>query len=291
MFADMHLHTKHSDGKFNVNDTVKIAKEKNIKVISITDHDCIDGVEQAINISRNLDMTCISGLELSCRNDNEKILFPKDISIHILAYNLDYEKEELQKYLQKYHFDRKQILFDLITDLSSQGFDVKYEDISVIAGCQMRIQDIINHINSSFESKVKKEKYVQMANSYYTKLFERDCVLSEAIKIIKKAGGIPVLAHAFFSYKDYDVITNSKDDVLALINYLYELGIEGIEVFYSRFNKAQTEWLLEIAQKNCLMITAGSDFHGSPLRKGMMDYEIEQIKDTTKTLVSINRYK
>lgn len=290
MFIDLHLHTKHSDGKLSVSDTIKIAREKNIKMISITDHDCVDGVNEAIDIARRNNITCISGMELSCRNENSKVDFPPDISIHILAYNLDYENEALRLYLKQYHLERREILFRIISELSKYGFDAKYEDISVIAGSQMRIQDIINHINCSFECKSKKEKFVEIANSYYTELFMRDCALNEAIKIIKEAGGIPVLAHAFFSYKDYDVIENSKQNVESLINYLCRIGIEGIEVFYSKFSEEQSKWLLRKAKENNLLVTVGSDFHGTPLRKDMMDYKIQQLDETIRRLSSINRY-
>lgn len=291
MLTDLHLHTNYSDGKLSVTDTIAIANQRNIKMISITDHDSVDGIKEAIEFSRNLDMICISGLELSCRNDNIYIRFPQDISVHILAYNLDYEKKELREFLNQYHLERKQILLELIADLVNYGFDVKYEDISVIAGSQMRIQDIINHINSSFCSKEKKEIYLELANSYYKKIFEKDCTLGDAIKIIKHSGGIPVLAHAFFSYRDYDVIKNSEQEVQELINYLYELGIEGIEVFYSKFNNKQTMYLLDIAKRNNLMITAGSDFHGTPMRKNMIDYKIHELEYTNQKLVAINKYK
>lgn len=290
MFTDLHLHTKYSDGKLSVNDTINIAKDKNIEMLSITDHDSVGGVKEAIDISRIFNITCISGMELSCRNENKKVLFPQDISIHLLSYNLDYENEFIKSYLKQYHFQRYKILLDLIKELSANDFDVKYEEIPVIAGSQMRVQDIINYINSSFCSKKKKDKLINIANGYYTNLFNEDCTLSNAIKIIKHAGGIPVLAHAFFSYKDYNVIKNDKDSVLSLIKYLYELGLEGIEVFYSKFDKMQTEWLLKIAKDNNLMITAGSDFHGTPLRKVMIDYDIGQLNGTIRKLQSINRY-
>lgn len=290
MYSDLHLHTKYSDGKLSVEETVREARKKNIELLSITDHDSIEGVSEAVKISRDYDITCISGMELSCRNENNEIDFPQDISIHILAYNLDYENEGLKLYLKEYHYQRKRILLELLNELSEYGFDTKYEDISVIAGSQMRIQDIINHINSSFVCKVKKEKYIKLAKSYYKKLFMRDSTLNDAIGIIKNAGGIPVLAHAFFSYRDYDIITNNEQSVSSLISYLCELGIEGIEVFYSRYNEQQIEWLFEKAQKNNLMVTAGSDFHGTTLRKDMMDYEIPRMNNTIERMLSVNRY-
>lgn len=290
MLTDLHMHTNHSDGKLSVHETIKSAKDKGIKLFSITDHDSISGVDAALKFSRKCNMTCISGMEFSCRNENANVKFPQDISIHILAYNIDYTQRNLQHFLSQYHFRRKKILLELIEQLLNEGFDAKYDDISVIAGTQMRIQDIINHINSSFIDKEEKARLIKIANNYYLKLFMEDSPLSEAIRVIKQADGIPVLAHSFYSYHDYDVIENTMSNVSALIDTLCDMGIEGIEVFYPKFSKEHTKWLLNVCQHRNLMITAGSDFHGTPTRKNMMNYEIDQISKTVETLLKINKY-
>lgn len=290
MYADLHLHTKYSDGKLSVSDTIGVANDKGISILSITDHDSVDGVEEAIQQSQLLGINCISGLELSCRNENTEISFPDDISIHLLAYNIDYENHQLLSYLKHYHSKRKGILLSLIDELINEGFDAKYDDIYIISGTQMRIQDIINHINSSFAYKEKRERLLTIANGYYKRLFSIDCTLENAIKLIKNAGGLPVLAHAFYSYKDYDIIENNQEEVYSLLDYLCELGIQGIEVFYSRFSDIQTKWLLQEARSRNLEITVGSDFHGTPSRKDMMNYEIAEIAHSVGKLLEINRY-
>lgn len=290
MYADLHLHTNYSDGKLSVSDTIKIANIKGINTLSITDHDSVAGVKEAILQSKLLGMNCISGLELSCRNENIQISFPDDISIHLLAYNINYQNRQLLSYLEYYHMKRKEILLSLIEELINEGFDVKYGDIYIISGTQMRIQDVINHINSSFIYKEKREYFLAIANSYYKRLFSIDCTLENAIELIKGAGGMPVLAHAFFSYRDYDIIKNDQKNVYALLNYLCELGIQGIEVFYSRFSENQTKWLLQEAKKRNLAITAGSDFHGTSSRKDMINYEIAEIADTIRNLLEGNKY-
>ena len=290
MVVDLHIHTNNSDGKLSVTDTIKIAAEHGINLLSITDHDSLGGVSKALHLARSHDITCISGLELSCRNENSEVPFPQDISVHILGYNIDYKDKAILSHLKKYHSRRKQVLTELIDELSESGFDAKYQDIYVIAGTQMRIQDVLNHINSSFMWKKKKDQLTEIANSYYGKLFALDTPLSDAIKLIKDAGGIPVLAHGFFSYRDYDIIKNTTTDLSALIDYLCELGIEGLEVYYSRFKQQQIDWMLNEAVKRNLIITAGSDFHGTPLRKNMINYEIGQLTDTINLLESVNRY-
>ena len=290
MYVDLHLHTNYSDGKLSVSDTIGLANSKGISVLSITDHDSVGGVYEAIQQSKLLGINCISGLELSCRNENSKISFPDDISIHILAYNIDYENDQLLSYLKYYHSKRKEILLSLIDELISEGFDSKYDDIYIISGTQMRIQDIINHINYSFTYNKKRENLLKIANSYYRRLFSIDCTLENAIRLIKNAGGFPVLAHAFFSYKDYDIIKNERKEVYSLLNYLCELGIQGIEVFYSRFSDAQTKWLLQEARNRNLLITVGSDFHGTPSRNNMINYEIDEINSSIGKLLEISRY-
>lgn len=290
MIVDLHLHTNCSDGKLSIADTLKVAISKNISLISVTDHDSMSGLEKVISLSHSYGINCISGVELSCRNENTDITFPQDVSIHILGYNIDYYNKALNLHIKQYHLRRKRILTMLIEELLENGFDVKYENIFVIAGNQMRIQDIVNHINYAFINMEKKKHLMKIANSYYKKLFMVDTTLCDAIKLIKGAGGIPVLAHAFFSYHDYDLVNNSTQDILMLLDYLCELKISGLEVFYPRFNKSQTNFLLKEAEKRNLIVTAGSDFHGTPLRKDMINYEISSMQKTIEFLLKENRY-
>lgn len=290
MYVDLHLHTIHSDGKLQVKDTIDIASEKGIKLLSITDHDSVAGVQEAIEYSKSHGISCISGVELSCRNEMSILEFPQDVSIHILAYNIDYNCIELIDTFQRYHSVRKSILDGLIKELCSDDFDINYDDINIIAGKQMRIQDVINHINSCFMCNEKKKRYIEIAKSCYQKLFSQDNPLQNAINLIKASGGLSVLAHAFISYRDYDVEQNSFENVLNLLNYLCDMGLDGIEAFYPKHSNEQCIFLQEEAKKRNLFVTAGSDFHGTPLRKGMMDYEIKQMDKTVSLFKNINRY-
>lgn len=291
MFVDLHMHTLYSDGKLPVKDTIDIAIQKNISLLSITDHDTVKGVKEAIEYSHQKGVTCISGVELSCRNDTQYLDFPQDISIHLLGYNIDYSSLELQTYLTKYHQQRRLILNELVLELAQNDLHINYEDIHVIAGKQMRIQDVKNHISSCFLSNTKKKFYISIANKYYTKLFFEDAPLQTAIDLIKKSGGLVVLAHAFFSYRDYDVELNSEKYVLNLLDYLCALGVDGIETYYPKFTIQQSQFLQNQAQKRNLIITAGSDFHGTSLRKDMMDFKIKQMSRTYKFFTEENRYK
>ena len=290
MFTDLHIHTLHSDGKLGVKETIDIAHARNIKTLSITDHDSIAGVGEAIGYSKSLGISCISGIELSCRNELSCVAFPQDVSIHILAYNIDYNHEELFNTLNQYHAIRKQILRELLQHLIKNDLDINYEDIYIVAGNQMRIQDVVNHINSCFMSHDKKEQCIAIAEGYYPKLFFQDYSLQRALQLIKNAGGLSVLAHPFFSYRDYDIEQNSFQNVSNLLDCLCDMGLDGIEAFYPTFTIGQSNFLYEEARNRDLFLTAGSDFHGTALRKTMMDFKIEQIAETVSLLNDVNRY-
>ena len=169
--------------------------------------------------------------------------------------------------------------------------NINYKKIDVIAGKQMRVQDIINYISSHPICSKKKQLYINIAKRYYLKLLYEDCPLQMAIKLIKNSGGISVLAHPFFSYRDYDVEFNSRSSVINLLDYLCDLGLDGIEAFYPKNTNEQTNFLQNEAQKRKLFVTAGSDFHGTTLRQQMMDYNIADIEETTKYLLKVNHYK
>lgn len=112
MYVDLHMHTNHSDGKLDVKETVNIAYNKNIGMISITDHDSIGGLKEAIEYSKSLHIKCISGIELSCRNDNLRLDFPQDVSVHILGYNIDYNCSSLVNHLNKHQNRREAIILN-----------------------------------------------------------------------------------------------------------------------------------------------------------------------------------
>lgn len=290
MYVDLHMHTKHSDGKLDVRETINTAYNKNIGMISITDHDSIGGVKEAIEYSKSLHIKCISGIELSCRNDNLMLDFPQDVSVHLLGYNIDYNCSSLVNHLSKYQKKREAIILKVLNELRNNDFDIKYDDIHIISGNQMRIQDIINHINHKNLDEIKKDKLLSIVRGYYFDLFSQDSSLEHAINLIKNSGGLSVLAHAFFSYRDYQVENNSQYHILNLLDYLYSIGLDGIEAFYPRYSQEQSVFLQTEAIKRGMFVTAGSDFHGTEKRKAMMNYDIKQIERTVCMFNEIGRY-
>ncbi len=175
-----------------------------------------------------------------------------------------------------------------LTSLIPRGNDYKIVNMRRDINADGTMSDVFYYSKTTLHLQ-QRTTFLNLFN-YTLKLFMEDCPLSEAIRIIEQADGIPVLAHAFYSYHDYDIIENTMSNVSALIDTLCDMGIKGIEIFYPKFSEEHTKWLLNVCQHRNLMITAGSDFHGTPTRKNMMNYEIDPISKTVETLLKINKY-
>jgi len=277
LLVDLHIHTDNSDGKLSVDETMKVAHKNTLSVISITDHDSVSAIPRAKELALQYGIKFVPGIELSSRNGDERIDFPSDVSIHILGYNIRHEDIKLSKILEAYHNKRKAILYDLIRQLNNNGLELEYDDIFVIAGTQMRVQDVVNHINTYFLEHKQKECCLKIARSYYDEIFSVDFKVRDAIELIKYLGGVTVWAHPFSSYKDYEIRINDKEKILILLDKMCALGLDGIEAIYSQYTDDQISYLEKLAEKRGLFITIGSDFHGKPPRNKMCSFSTNKV--------------
>ena len=119
------MHTTFSDGYYSPTELIKKAKELNLDIVSITDHDSINGIEEAISIGKKLGVKVIPGLEIS--TDVE------DREVHLLAYFLDIYNMELNKYLSFFREERVQRAKTMINKLVNLGFDITIDDVLEVA--------------------------------------------------------------------------------------------------------------------------------------------------------------
>ena len=284
LLVDFHIHTNYSDGKLSVDETMRVAYENKLSKIAITDHDSVLAIPRAQELALQYGIDFVPGIELSSRNDNGKINFPLDISIHILGYKINHKNTKLLEILKSYHSERKIILDNLIQKLNRNGLEIVYEDIYVIAGTQMRVQDIINHINTFFLDHKQKDYYISTAQSYYREISLIDFKVRDAIDLIKYSGGVSVWAHPFSSYKDYEIQLNSKEKILTILDKMCVLGLDGIEAMYLQYTDEQVTYLEKLAKERGLFITIGSDFHGKPPRNKMCSFETKKINPFLEAL-------
>ena len=246
MIFDLHIHTNYSDGLFTPEEIVDLAIKKKLNGIAITDHDTIDGIESAMAYNNNLidSIYIIPGIEFGCIYKNEEV--------HILGYFIDYKSSKiinLSKELKRNRIDRS---LKIIDKLNKIGFKIKMEEIEILTKggyigrphiAKILVEKgYVNNIYNAFKL------YLNRGRPGYVE--KKSLNINETIDLIHELNGIAVLAHPGLL----------KDKTI--INYCIEANIDGLEAIHSKHNMKDIEFLLNIGEKNSLIITAGSDCHG-----------------------------
>ena len=243
--VDLHLHTTYSDGTLSPNRLVQLALKKNLQIISITDHDCTDGIDEAIVASLDKNLTVIPGIELN--TDTE------DGEIHVLGYFIDYQNKDLQKLLLECRNSRVERAKMIVEKLNGIGIDIQWKRVEELAGYgaigRPHIAKAMLETKSIKTFQEAFEKYIGRNGVAYIERFRLNAF--EAISTIQQDDGIPVLAHPGY-IKNLDNLLPS----------LIEFGLKGMEVFYANYDKNTINNLKNIASKYELIPCGGSDYHG-----------------------------
>lgn len=280
MAADLHLHTTASDGTFSPESVVEMAHGQSLQAISITDHDTLEGLPEALQRARDLKLFVIPGIELSTLLEEREI--------HILGYFIKYNHPELQRTLHQFIETRERRAERMVHLLKNQGYNITLERVKEIAKSPvigrphiaraLLERGYIQEMDEAFSS-----HYIGRGGRAYVERFK--ITPKEAIHLIKSYGGYSVLAHPGLTgthgMKKKEIIT------------LKEEGLDGIEVFYSGHRRQQRDYYHQLALEHKLLITGGSDFHGfsthAPslgpyLPKKYLDIFLERAETEGKTL-------
>ncbi|MFQ9934442.1 MAG: PHP domain-containing protein [Lachnospiraceae bacterium] len=252
-YIDLHVHSTASDGTYTPSEVVSYAAEKNLYAIALTDHDTIDGISEARQaaLEQGDRLIVIPGIEISADFHGT--------DIHILGLNIDYTNKEFLRKIDECKRLRIERNKKMIQKLNALGFPITEETVSQRYGKKASIT------RAHFARYLLDEGYVKTKEEAFKKYLNKGapCYIprtqmtpEEAISVILKAGGHPVLAHPLLYKLD-------RDMVLKLIGYLKELGMEGIEGIYSLNSSEDDAFLLKTAKMYGLYITGGSDFHGT----------------------------
>ncbi|MEA3442304.1 MAG: PHP domain-containing protein [Chloroflexota bacterium] len=277
MKIDLHIHTRTcSDGNFSIEDVFREAKNRNIDLMSTTDHDSVDCQERAITLAREYSIFYITGVEL-----NVAFHYPDDdkaISLDFLGYQYDIGNQELKSKLQliKEHREKRahQILKKLNMEFDKEGIErFTGEDIK-------NIQDSVDGVfgRPHIANYLVKKAIVKNTQEAFDRYLVRCNVakyplsLSEASKLIRNAGGVLVQAHPNDpNGTSLASITRELDGQTEVIEkYMLEY-IDGVECWHSRNNAKTTAHYIEFAQKHGLIMTGGSDCHQKPVLMGTVD--------------------
>ena len=262
----MHIHSTCSDGSFTPREIVELARAKALKAIAIADHDTVEGVAEAVAVGEERGIEVVPAVELSIKNEPEKDF----VELHLLGYFIDHKDEELDDILDRIVQARIEQKIRQIKVLQDDGIDVGVEEVfSLVRRVPGRphIAEVVMRRNPGrFASKEELfAEYLTVGGKAYSKR-SFSLTLAEAIQVIVKAGGVPVLAHP----GAYDKVK----DIETMIRRAQEIGLQGLEITYTynknrpHYGMAPTEMqalmarLEALADKLGLVKTGGSDFHG-----------------------------
>lgn len=245
MIFDLHLHTTHSDGVLSPEEVIGLANYKGLDGIAITDHDTVDGLELALHISKNYrDFYIIPGIEFGTVFEEEEV--------HILGYFIDHTSKALIEVTETLKTNRIKRGIEIIERVNTLGMNLSYDDVK-----EFTKHDYIGrpHIAKALVKKgyVKSmeeafDKFLNRGKSAYVE--RKTLTLKETIDLIHEVNGIAILAHPGLLKK--------KNIIKECINY----GIDGLEAIHSKHNERDVKMCLEIANRNNLITTGGSDCHG-----------------------------
>ena len=255
MKIDLHIHSTASDGTLSPSEILNMAQRLNLGAISITDHDTIDGAKEALAIGIPPSLKFLTGVEISA---NPLPAFSYPGSFHILGYGINIDDTQLTHTLVRLQEARKNRNPRIIELMNRMGFDLSLDEIRKDCGeCQLGRPHIAKQmVKKGFVQSLSEafDSYLATGQPAYVDKYRIDC--DRAIEVILDAGGIPVLAHP--------VLLNINDDVLEkLIICLKEKGLKGIEAYYPEQLPDLITRYTEMAERHGLLITGGTDFHGS----------------------------
>ena len=252
VIADLHTHTVNSDGTFTVEEVVKLASEKGLDMVAVTDHDSIDGLRDEKKLreyEEKYKVEIIKGIEMSCN------LKGKDV--HILGYFLNLEDKNFLKELERIAEIRNERNEKIIKKLADLKLPVTMEELlEIVQG------NVIS--KAHFAEIMLKKGYVSCKSDAFKNYLgkggaafveKRDYQPADAVDILVRNGAFVSLAHP-------KLITDDFAEIERIVSDLVKHGLRGLEVNYYSFSKKDREKYMALAEKYNLIITGGSDFHG-----------------------------
>ena len=246
---DLHTHSLCSDGSMTPKEVVRTAIEAGLTAIALSDHDTTAGIREAVREGEALGVEVIPAIELSAESKTET---------HILGYFIDPENEEMKRAMEYVKEVRNERQRKVAENLIKLGFDVTIEEVKAIAGsdvlCRAHFARIM--VDKGYVSSVKEafDKYLGSDGPAYCN--KQALTDSEAIRLIKNAGGIAFLAHPHKTKLE-------GDDLREFLVRLKGEGLDGLEGYYTEYTPEMEAEFRGLADELGLLISGGTDFHAN----------------------------
>ena len=268
--VDLHVHSTASDGKFSPVDIVVKAAGLGLQTIALTDHDSIEGIVPALEaVKAYPELKVIPGVEISTDMPEGQA--------HILGYFLDYESRELKAVLERFRSSREIRARGMVSKLGDLGINIDWQRVQEIAGKGSVGRP---HIAEVMLEKKYITSFVEAFNKYIghngPAYVEREKMTPiEAVELILKVNGLPVLAHPF-----------TVDDPESMVNNLKKAGLIGVEGYYKDYSADEISFLVGLAEKYDLIATGGTDYHGIDDNNETMMGGVAVPKEAVEQLIS-----
>lgn len=266
-YADLHIHSYYSDGTLTPQEIIDIALTREIDIISITDHNELNGSRELMRLNKPKGFTCIPGVELDAMYCST--------NIHILAYNVDLYDNDFIQFVNRNADLLEQTNIELIKRLSKDYNEITQEEYDRFlydrrkggwkALHYFQYKGIVTTLEDSFKL------YFKYGSAYNKTKFPS---VEDVIKNIHLAGGKAILAHPGRVFKSLTI-----EKLKETLDNLFLLGIDGVECYYPSHTKEQQNLFTNIC-KNNKIITSGSDCHG--------DFEETEIGEMNTSIEVLN---
>lgn len=251
MRADLHCHTTASDGTLSPAQLVRLAKDKGLKAVGITDHDTVNGVPEALEAGGHLGIEIVPGLELNTDFEG--------VEVHILGYYPDMQAQALQEALARMRDARLSRVRAMLEKLTQLGLEVREERVLEIAGegsvGRPHVAQALQEQGYAKDTGDAFDRYIGPGRPAYVSRYK--LTPEQGVGLITAAGGIAVLAHPGLVGRD------------EIIPRLLQTGLKGIEVFHTNHNPAMEGKYAGMACQLGLIMTGGSDYHGPGRKEGI----------------------
>jgi len=246
--VDLHAHTTASDGTLSPRELVSAAARRGVRVLAVTDHDSTDGLRDAFDeAAKHPPLTIVPGLEINCDAPGAA-----GAEVHVLGYYVDHEAGWFQDFLREQRVERVARVHRIAARLAELGMPIDPAEVFAIvkegsAGrphvAQVMVQrGYVRSVREAFDRYLHANGPANVPRKRLTPV--------EAVRIIRRAHGVPVFAHPGLADRD------------ALIPELVEAGLMGIEAIYAEHSAAQTAHYKDLCRAHGLVATGGSDYHG-----------------------------
>ena len=244
--ADLHSHSTCSDGQRTPREVVEEAASAGVRVLSLTDHDTVEGVAEAAAAGRELGVVTVPGTELSAHvNERE---------LHLLAYFIDYQDRRLGSYVELLHQRRRDRGEAIVDRLNQLGVSVTLDEVLVrAAGGPLGRPHIAAAMVASGAVPTKEEAFHRfIGDRRPADVPKPRSPAVEVIGLVHELGGVIVLAHPGLAVSE------------TVIAELVDAGLDGVEVYHPSHKPSQIEPSQDISRRYGLLMSGGSDSHGEP---------------------------